>query len=270
MSKSKTTEVPPSESLQQARSRRAALRREFIDQIGSIEPFQQMFNQIPGLHFCVKDAQSRLIWGNDALFQRLNVHEDDMVCTDDDQYFPAHIAEDFIRDDQMVLSTGKPLLNRVAVWYNQQRILDWFVKNKFPLRNRAGKVIGLIVSIQSYEGMKHAHTSYADLSRVIDYIRHHLGEDLTMDHLAKLGGVSPRQLHRRFKGAFGLSVQEFLMRTRIQAAQDSLIHTSRSLADIAQSFGFCDQSAFTQQFRKSTGMTPRKFRLRYTVHVARV
>ena len=145
-----------------------------------------------------------------------------MPGTTDDQYFPAQIADSFIRDDRMVMRTGRPLLNRVAVWYNDQRILDWFVKNKFPLRDRSGKIIGLIVSIQSYEGMRTAHTPYAELSRAIDYIRGHLGERISVGVLAKLCGFSARQLHRKFSRAFGLSVQEFLTRTRIQAAEDRL------------------------------------------------
>jgi AraC-like DNA-binding protein len=252
-----------------ARRRAAVTRRRFIAEVGSIEPFQQMFDQIPGVHFCVKDTRSRLIWGNNALFQRLAVHEDDLVGTNDHQYFPSYVAESFIADDQEVLRTGRPLLNRVGVWYNEQRMLDWFVKNKFPLRDRAGRVIGLIVSIQSYERMKHAHTPYAELSGVVEHIRNHLGDRLAVDRLAKLGGVSPRQLHRRFQAAFGLSVQEFLMRTRIQAAQDTLINSARSISEIAHAFGFCDQSAFTQSFRRHTGMTPRRFRVRYTMKVAR-
>jgi AraC-like DNA-binding protein len=255
-------------TLRRDRARRAALRRKFLSKIGSIEPFQQMFNHLPGVHFCVKDAQSRLIWGNNALFHRLDIAEDDMAGTTDDQYFPVHIADSFVRDDQMVMRTGKPLLNRVAVWYNDQHILDWFVKNKFPLRDRSGKIIGLIVSIQSYEGMRAAHTPYAELSEAIDYIRSHLRERISVAVLAKLSGFSARQLHRKFCRAFGLSVQEFLTRTRIQAAEDSLIRTNRSISEIALDLGFCDQSSFTLQFRLNTGLTPRRYRQMHSLSIA--
>lgn len=250
--------------------RAAAARRErFIAQLGLIVPFQRLFNQLPGVHVCLKDVESRLIWGNEALVQRLNVHPDDLVGTRDGDYFPAHIAADFVRDDQLVLASGEPLLNRIAVWYNEQRILDWFVKNKLPLRNRTGRIVGLLVSLQSYEGMRHAHTPLTDLGPVIDHIRRNLGEDLAVAGLARLAGVSPRQLHRRFGQAFGLSVQAFLMKTRIHAAQDELMRGARSIAEIAQAYGFCDQSAFTLQFRRHTGQTPRRFRQHYTVQATR-
>lgn len=246
----------------------AAERREFLEQIGSVEPFQQLFNQIPGVYFFVKDMKSRLMWGNTALFQRLGVTEDELVGTTDERYFPEHVARMFVEDDRRVLRTGRPLLNRVAVWYNEQRILDWFVKNKIPLRDREGRVIGLVGILQSYEGMKHAHTPYAELSRVIDHIRQHLGEAMAVEDLARLGGVSSRQLHRKFKGAFGLSVRDFLAKTRIHAAQDALIRTAQPIAEIALSLGYCDQSAFTQQFRTNTGQTPLRFRQRHSLRAA--
>ena len=246
----------------------AARRREFLAQIDSVVPFQQLFNQIPGVYLFVKDRESRLIWGNGALFQRLGVSEDELVGTKDHRYFPEHVARMFVRDDQKVMRSGRPLLNRVAVWYNEQRILDWFVKNKVPLKNRGGKVIGLVGILQSYEGMKHAHTPYAELSPVIDHIRQHLGANPGVEELAKLGGVSPRHLHRKFRNAFGLSVRDFLAKTRTQAAQDALIRTARPIAEIALSLGYCDQSAFTQQFRRNTGQTPHRFRSRHTVKAA--
>ena len=164
--------------------------------------------------------------------------------------------------------TGQPLLNRIAVWYNDQHILDWFVKNKFPLRSSNGKIIGLIVLLQSYEGMRHAHTPFRELSRAIDYIRDHLRERISVEELAKLCGFSSRHLHRKFLQAFGLSVQEFLIKTRIHAAGDSLVRTNRSISEIALDFGFYDQSSFTQQFRLNTGFTPRKFRKLHSLSIA--
>lgn len=246
----------------------AAERRAFLAQVEAFAPMQQLFNQVPGVYFFVKDRASRLMWGNEALFRRLGVTEDELVGTKDERYFPEHVARMFVEDDQAVMRTGRPLLNRVAVWYNEQRILDWFVKTKVPLRNRAGEVIGLAGILQSYEGMKHAHTPYAELSPVIDHIRQNLGEDLSAERLAKLGGVSARHLHRKFRGAFGLSVRDFLAKTRVQAAQDALMRTATPIAEIALSLGYCDQSAFTQQFRKSTGQTPREFRRRHEVRAA--
>lgn len=227
-----------------------------------------MFSQLPGVYFCVKDRQHRLIWGNSALFQRLNKSEDEMAGTIDEEYFPKHVAESFVRDDKQVLKTGRPLINRVAVWYNDQRILDWFVKCKFPLYDNAGKIVGLIVSIQNYEGIRAAQTPFAELRGAIEYIRKNPLERISVEKLAKISGVSPRHLHRKFKRAFNLSVQEFLLKTRVQGTIDALIRSDSPISQIALNFGFCDQSAFTRRFRQNTGYTPRQFRKLHAVSSA--
>ena len=60
-----------------------------------------------------------------------------------------------------------------------------------------------------------------------------------------------------------MSTQEFIVRTRVQAASDALLLTDKSLADIALAHGFCDQSAFCRRFSEHTGETPLKYRQRH-------
>ena len=136
--------------------------------------------------------------------------------------------------------------------------------NKFPLRDKAGKTVGVIGTVQSYEGKRDTHLPFTEIGPAIDHIRGNLHERISVGQLAKLCAMSSRQLHRKFRHAFGLSVQEFLARTRIQSASEALAGTERSIADIALGLGYCDQSSFTHQFRQRTGVTPRQFRQRYT------
>jgi AraC-like DNA-binding protein len=58
-------------------------------------------------------------------------------------------------------------------------------------------------------------------------------------------------------------VQQFMVRMRIQSACKLLTESDLPLAVIADKLGFCDQSAFTRQFRQTMGMTPRRFKNRY-------
>ncbi len=53
--------------------------------------------------------------------------------------------------------------------------------------------------------------------------------------------------------------QNYLIKTRIQAACDALREPGTQIADVAIDLGFCDQSAFTAQFRRHMGITPLKY-----------
>jgi AraC-like DNA-binding protein len=238
--------------------------RLFFAEMSGPQQFQQLFEHLPGIHFFVKDRQSRMVCASEPFWKHLGATSElDIVGRLDDDFFPQHAADHFKRDDEWVMTTGQSLIGRVELWYNEQRVLDWFVTNKHPVRNRDNVVIGVMGIVRSYEGQRRTMQPLSLIHSTVDYIRAHHQEKLTIEDLAERAGLSPRQLHRKFREVFGLSAQEFLVKTRIQAASDLLLNTDLPIANIATDFGFCDQSAFTQLFRKHMGLTPRRFRLRY-------
>lgn len=243
----------------------AEFQHRFFAQMAGPLQFQHLFEHLPGVYFFVKDRQSRMVCASQPFWEHLGAKsESEIIGRTDYDFFPQHAADHFRRDDELVMSTGEPLIGRVELWYNEQRVLDWFVTNKHPVRGADGEVIGVMGIVRSYEGQRRTMQPLSLIHSTVDYIREHHHEKLTVEELADRAGLSPRQLHRKFREVFGLSVQEFLVKTRIQAASDTLLNSDRPIAEIAVDFGFCDQSAFTQLFRKHMGMTPRRFRVRYT------
>ncbi|MDP6903642.1 MAG: helix-turn-helix domain-containing protein [Verrucomicrobiota bacterium] len=241
-----------------------SIQRNFLARIGPGEPVRELFEHLPGVFFFAKDQNSRMMCASSTIYKRLGCNEElDVVGRQDSDFFPKQIADNFVRDDQKVFATGKPLLNRVEIWYNEQRMLDWFVTNKLPLKDESGNIIGLMGTVRSYEGSRKLLLPFSQISAAVEFIRTHHRERISVTDLAHHSGLSPRQLNRKFNDAFGMSAQDFLTKTRIQTASDALLNTALSIAEIAQKFGFCDQSAFTQAFRKHTGVTPLKFRKRY-------
>ncbi|MFK5920799.1 MAG: AraC family transcriptional regulator [Verrucomicrobiota bacterium] len=228
------------------------------------QPFRELFEHLPGVYFFIKDAQSRMVCASRPILDRFGLEkETDIVGTSDYDYFPEHIAAAFVRDDQWVLKSGQALLNRVEVWYNAQRLLDWYLTNKLPLRDHQGKVVGIMGTVQSYEDKKRMVLPVSQIEQAVAYIQSNLGSQIKVDDIARQLGFSSRQLHRRFQEVFGMNVRDFIMRSRINEATEKLSSSAQTLSDIAIDCGFCDQSAFTAQFKKITGMTPLKFRQRY-------
>lgn len=72
-----------------------------------------------------------------------------------------------------------------------------------------------------------------------------------------------RTLYRKIHQSLGVTPYELMLRIRIESAAEALIQTKDKVIDIARAHAFCDQSAFTQHFRKRVGMPPKQFRLRH-------
>ena len=76
--------------------------------------------------------------------------------------------------------------------------------------------------------------------------------------LAKLCGLSPRQLQRRFSRFFGRSPRDWLNEQRILAAQQLLL-SGEPIKEVAFDLGFKRISHFYRQFKSTTHLTPLQF-----------
>ncbi len=227
-----------------------------------------IFDWLPGVHFFMKDKQSRLMAVSKSIVERLGCKsEDEIIGQSDLDFFPAEIAEAFVRDDQLVFASAKPILNRTEVWLNDQRVLDWSLTNKLPLFDQEGHVCGLMGTVQSMDAKREMVDASGSISDAVKAIRNGYAKQLSISTLARTVGVSERQLRRLFQQLLGLSPQEFLLRTRLQAACDLLVESDDTILGIALDTGFSDHSSFTKHFRARLGIPPAEFRKRSRVNL---
>lgn len=92
------------------------------------------------------------------------------------------------------------------------------------------------------------------------YIRTHLSQDIRIPDIAGHCGISPSRLSHLFSEHCGMTLKQYLIQERIEAAKELLKNTGSSVSAIASLLQFCDQSRFAAVFRKKTGMTPGEYR----------
>src|SRR6186997_3373961 len=201
----------------------APSRERFLSRIASETAFYRLFDPMPDVAFFAKDSHFRIMAASRRFFERFGFTEEtEIIGKDDFELFPTRLAESFRRDDEEVMRSGEPKLNIVELFFTQQGIPDWFVTNKLPLRDRKGHVIGVMGTVQSYEGRRQVLQPYLQLDRAVNYIRENFRRGVSVKELSHVLHVSLRQLHRRFVEAFGSSPQAFIMKLRIQAACEAL------------------------------------------------
>ena len=92
------------------------------------------------------------------------------------------------------------------------------------------------------------------------YLREHCAEKLSLESLSKSCFYNPSYLSRRFKEYFGLTITDFIARSRLEKAEEMLRKTNLSTDEIARECGFSSKNAFYRQFKEFRGMTPGDFR----------
>ncbi|HSS51359.1 MAG TPA: AraC family transcriptional regulator [Thermoanaerobaculia bacterium] len=97
------------------------------------------------------------------------------------------------------------------------------------------------------------------IRRVREYLVTHYAENVALEDLSRVANMSPYHLHRVFTREVGISPHAFQVTVRVAKAK-ALVHQGRSLRAVAAETGFSDQSHFTREFKRYTGLTPGAFR----------
>jgi AraC-like DNA-binding protein len=243
-----------------------AKRDAWLREIDPAHLFHRLFEVIPGAHFFAKNRKGELMFASrNSLAHGPKADEAEVIGLTDFDLNPADMARSYVRDDARIYATGRPLLNHVELWFDSLGMPGWFVVNKMPIRSRAGKIIGVMGFSQNYEGRAKTLQPLQGISKAVSHIRQHFHREIALGELARVAALSPRQLQRKFKAAFGVGPQQFLIKTRLLAGCHALRESQQTMAEIAYACGFSDQSAFARHFRLHIGMTPGQFRSKETV-----
>ena len=245
-----------------------AARREFQEaffaRMGGRQQFQALFEHLPDVHFFAKDADGRFVATSTGVLQKLDFRrEEDLIGLTDADIHPPRVAREIRADDLHVMTTRQPLIGRVEALFTRTQSKGWYVTTKLPIFDPRGEVIGIMGFVQSYRRASGEVPSAQRLEAVVAHIHSHHAEQMTIPNLARIAHLSERQLGRRFQEVFGMSPQEFIVRTRVQAASVDLIRTDKALSEIAFDHGFYDQSAFSKQFNQHTGEKALSYRQRH-------
>ena len=99
------------------------------------------------------------------------------------------------------------------------------------------------------------------VNRVIDHVRAHLAEPLTLADLARVAAFSPFHFHRVFRAITGETLFGFIQRVRVERAAAALIgRHDASVLEIALDHGFASAATFARAFRTHFGMSATRWR----------
>jgi AraC family transcriptional regulator len=100
------------------------------------------------------------------------------------------------------------------------------------------------------------------LRRAIDFIAANLDRDPTIAQLAGECRLSSGYFARAFRRTTGVTPHQWLIRKRIERAQELLLRGRLELAEVALVCGFVDQSHLSRVFAKLAGESPGRWRQR--------
>lgn len=95
---------------------------------------------------------------------------------------------------------------------------------------------------------------------IVDYIKWNRQENIRVTHLAKHFGYNAKHLSSLFSSMAGVSLKQFIMQEKMEAAKFLLTDTNQKINEISMQLGFPDSHSFTKSFKKITSLTPTDYR----------
>lgn len=181
---------------------------------------------------------------------------------------PRHLISSILCDSG-VDSGSFEIRNRFHVRDKELEGLAWAIKKELELGSPSGRIYleGLGLAVASRLVMFHSslperaeskREGLADrrLKQVLAFVEEHLPEDLSLDQIAVVAGISPSHLKAVFARSLGMSVHQYVIYRRVEQAKKLLIATDLSITEVALRSGFSHQSHLARHTRRLLGAAP--------------
>lgn len=229
---------------------------------GIADPFfaEALFDALPDVVFFVKDVQGRYVVVNQTLVQRCGQrHKAALLGRTSAEVFARPFGQTYLAQDMAVLAGGASIEDQLELHLYPNRDPGWCLTRKTALRDAAGRIVGLTGVSRDLAMADKKNPAYRKVAAAVALIHEEYGRQLPLAELARTANMSVAQIERYFLRIFHLTPRQMIIQTRVDAAS-RLLKGGASVAEIAQACGYGDHSAFTRQFKATTGVTPTQYR----------
>ncbi len=107
-----------------------------------------------------KDVKSRFLRISSSMSRRLGVKDRaDVLGKTDFDFYPKPLAQEFFNDEQRIILTGQPLINKLERIIDRDGRESWASVTKVPLYNKSGAVTGIIGISRDVSKLKEAEAA---------------------------------------------------------------------------------------------------------------
>lgn len=227
------------------------------------EPFaaEALFDYLPDTVFFIKDLTGRYVSANQTLVERCGLRDkSQLLGRRPSDVLGRTLGRGYESQDRSVLETGQEIVDQLELHTVRSRDIGWCLTTKMPLYGKDGSIAGLVGISRDLRIPDMTSADFEHISEAILFAERNLSQRPSINQLAHIAGMSVYQLDRRMRRVFGLTTGQWVLKTRISHASRALLETDKPVAEIALEAGYADQSAFTRQFRRSTGLSPTEYR----------
>ncbi len=178
-----------------------------------------------------------------------------------------------VADESELDAARVEIRNRFQIRDTDLEALIWAMKREMELGYPSGRLYldGLTLAVASRLVARHSSVTKRmeernegmdgrRLKQVLSFIEDQLAEDLSLEKIAAIAGISASHLQTLFRISMGAPVHQYIIQRRVERAKTLLMQDGLSMTEIALAVGFAHQSHMARHMRRVLGMPPRALR----------
>jgi AraC-like DNA-binding protein len=231
---------------------------------------ESLFDVIPDVVFFVKDTTGRYVSANEALVARCGYQSKaNFIGRRDNEIFPLPFAASYHERDQLILNSSKDLRQQLEFCLYPNGFSTWCITHKVLLLDKNQQVIGLTGVSRDLAMPDQRHPAYRHIASAVRHLHSYFFQDLQMDILIQLTGLSSNEIESSFLKIFSITPRQMLVKLRLDSAIRLLHEPTKSFGDIANEVGYQDVNVFANVFKATVGVTPSDYRQAIVGHIAK-
>ena len=238
------------------------LQHKFFKTLDDQSSSPELFELLPDVQLFMKNSKGQFVRANRAFLHHCGLtHESEIIGKTDLEVFEPNIGQQYMDEDQQVMKSRRPLLDRVQLVPNSEGLLLWYLCTKIPLFDHQGEVTGLAGTLRNCGDIGSLPGPYHQFKETMDFIHHHYAQRITIDELAAKAYLSRSQFERQFKKLFHITPMKYVTKFRLYRACLQLRNQKNdTITQISNDCGFYDHSYFTKVFTREMGTSPKAYR----------
>ncbi len=162
-----------------------------------------------------------------------------------------------------VLASLHELCNDITQFQQKDTILlNDSIRQNMNLSMQLLQLIDVLIeeNFLTFQEEEHSYSDLAILDPVINRLLSQPEQMPAMEEAAKMANVSYYHFSRLFKKTTGFNYQSYCNHLRLQRAEELLLHSDLSIAEIAAAVGMETNSGFSRLFKRTYGISPMQYR----------
>jgi len=224
------------------------------DKIYIIPPFTSFSTKYVKNHFYKK--------GINVYGRSMKEHDNDKLTSESSLlhlfiHFNLGVPFDNVYPGIFQIKTTSHLLEKLNYLTNRLKIENTEFYATYTLKLQS--IINDILSNIGPELFEILNVDYRIL-KVIRYLENHIEENPTNSELASVANMATNSFSRLFTKKMNITLHMYVMKRKIAQSCDLILHSNKSVEEVAFTIGFSDRHHFSKVFKAITGTTPAVYR----------